>query len=175
MPEIRARLFQSDTQISTRYDQGVEKWISEGTALLNFESNELKQKTTLGATPVSRSGHSDSPKCYQLWSDGLYFCCSVQMVGINSIKHGSILAFSSTSGCWWHLLRWRHFWRLVINEADRVVFQCAHLLMAAQRHKAQIYSNCCNCQYGPKSAASSLETCWAMNNWGSNLVLASCN
>lgn len=71
MPEIRARLFQSDTdatwtQKSTRYDQGVAKRISESTALLNFESNGLKQKTPLGAAPMSRSGHSDSPKCYQL-------------------------------------------------------------------------------------------------------------
>lgn len=66
---------------------GVEKRISESTALLNFESNGLKQKTPLGATPVSRSGHSDSPKCYQLCSDGLNFCCSVQMAGSDARLH----------------------------------------------------------------------------------------
>lgn len=59
----------------------------KSTALLNFESNGLKQKTPLGATPMSRSGHSDSPKCYQLCSDGLNFCCSVQMVSSDARLH----------------------------------------------------------------------------------------
>lgn len=71
-------------------------------------------------------------------------CCSYEpirsqwLTKMLSTAHSSILAFSCSSGCWCHLLWWRHFWRLVINEADHVVFQCAHLLMAAQRHKAHL-------------------------------------
>ncbi len=59
------------TQITTRYNQGMQNTISECTTLLNPEADGLQQqKTTPGAAPVSEEQETEATNSHKLTKIG---------------------------------------------------------------------------------------------------------